>query len=314
MTALMRNNATSTLTTALSTTGTIITIEPADAEKFPSPFGQDWYPITIDDLKGNEEIVKVRIRSQNKLTIERAQEGTSALSFPIGSRIDLRLTAAVIDSFLHLPAGVKTNYIINGDFRVTVRGNNRNTPVGTYGLDRWKGHDWGLEQVVEAMPSGKYTLTWSGGGTGVLNWVVNGKSPLVATVAAGDLDIVVPRNATNVSLVWGDASASDPFYPRSYEDELRRCQRYYVNLGGLDGFTSYYWTLFPLPNLIQHMRLYPRISSGAMIYVSDSTVLEAKPELNLHQNAIAIHSTKADLNYPKPSWVKLKDVIFDGDF
>lgn len=126
------------------------------------------------------------------------------------------------------------NWIINGDFSINQRGGVKKPANGVYGYDRWKGHANGIEQVVEALPAGEYTLTWAGGGNGSFGGVT-GPSPIKATVTAGDRSVVVPATSTNVSLVKGDATAeNDPFVPRPAHQELALCQRYYEKSYDLD--------------------------------------------------------------------------------
>ena len=220
-------------------------------------------------------------------------------TFPLAKQADLRP--------LH------ENLIINGGFTVNQRNANKKPAIGEYGFDRWKGHDWGLEQVVENLPQGKYTLTWTGGGKGSLNWIKTGTSPLVAELQAGDADIVVPANATNVSLVYGEVTEYDPFRPRLYSDELQLCQRYFLNFGDLDGYQSYYWVLFPIPGILQKMRLFPVITSGALIDVNEGKVQVQTPEIHVDNNVLYVHNT-SETAFPVMAWLKLKTVTFDADF
>lgn len=129
------------------------------------------------------------------------------------------------------------NWIINGDFTINQRGGVKKPANGVYGYDRWKGHASGIVQVVEALPAGEYTLTWSGGGNGTFG-VVTGVSPIKATVSAGNHSVVVPQTATKVSLVEGDATNRDPWQSRHIQQELALCQRYYEVFSGV-GITGY---------------------------------------------------------------------------
>lgn len=118
------------------------------------------------------------------------------------------------------------NKIINGDFTVNQRGGTKTPGVGTYGYDRWKGHADGLEQIIEALEAGDYTLSWDGGGTGTFGGTT-ASSPFVATASAGDISVIVPSTATRVALVLGDLSAyGNSFGPRHIAHELGLCRRY----------------------------------------------------------------------------------------
>ncbi len=132
-----------------------------------------------------------------------------------------------------LDAKASYNWIINGDFTINQRGGVKKPANGVYGFDRWKGHTNGIEQIIEALPAGEYTLTWSGGGTGSFGGQTNA-SPIKAIVATGNASVVVPASATKVSVVSGDATTLDPWLkcvrPTSEEEKL--CYRYFCRITG----------------------------------------------------------------------------------
>lgn len=96
MAVVLTNNATTLLAAAIDAAATTLSVETADAGKFPAPAAGDWFPLTIVDSAGNMEIVKATARSGAIITIERAQEGTTAKAFEAGTRVDLRATAAAL--------------------------------------------------------------------------------------------------------------------------------------------------------------------------------------------------------------------------
>lgn len=97
MTALLANNAGSRLAGAVDTTQTSITVQSADAAKFPSPTGGDWFPLTLIKPDGQLEIVRATARSGDVITVVREQEGTTPKAFDVGDRVELRITKAVMD-------------------------------------------------------------------------------------------------------------------------------------------------------------------------------------------------------------------------
>lgn len=132
------------------------------------------------------------------------------------------------------PLGGFRNWIINGEFTVNQRSGTKTPGVGVYGFDRWRGHADGLEQVVEQLPAGDYTLTFGGGGTGSVGGLTAQTSPAVFTVAGGNTSVVVPATATRVSLVRGNAvDEDDPFEDRPLLVEELLCYRYYVKDMGI---------------------------------------------------------------------------------
>lgn len=92
------NNAISTLAGAIGSGDTMLSVQPADADRFPVYSVGDWSPATIVDASGNMEIVRITGRTGASMSVQRGQEGTAAKSFAAGSKIDIRLTAGVISS------------------------------------------------------------------------------------------------------------------------------------------------------------------------------------------------------------------------
>ena len=81
MAVVFSNNATTALASSVTSSATSITVQ--DGSVFPTLSGSDYTYITLEDLAGNVEIVKLTARSVNVLTIVRAQDGTSARAFGI---------------------------------------------------------------------------------------------------------------------------------------------------------------------------------------------------------------------------------------
>lgn len=104
MTQVFKNNAFASLAAELSAAGTLATLATGQGARFPSPTGGDHFLATLILLDGNGaetawEVVKCTARATDGLTIERAQEGTTARIWPAGSRFEMRVTAGTLDSF-----------------------------------------------------------------------------------------------------------------------------------------------------------------------------------------------------------------------
>jgi hypothetical protein len=91
------NNAFGTLSAAINTTATTITLDSGQGARFPTLGASDHFYGTIVDTGNNLEIVKVTARSTDSLTVVRGQDGTSATAFAIGDRFELRPTAALFE-------------------------------------------------------------------------------------------------------------------------------------------------------------------------------------------------------------------------
>lgn len=96
MAVVLTNNAVSRLAASLSTSSTALSVTVGEGGKFPSPSVGTWFPLTLIKASGAVEILRCTARSGDVFTVVRAQESTSAQSFSVGDRAELRLTAAAI--------------------------------------------------------------------------------------------------------------------------------------------------------------------------------------------------------------------------
>lgn len=95
--ATIKNNASSTLLTAISAVDTGLVVAYGDGTLFPTITASDYYfYMTLVNTDDTYEIVKVTARSGDSMTVTRAQEGTSAIAFTAGARVELRVTAQSI--------------------------------------------------------------------------------------------------------------------------------------------------------------------------------------------------------------------------
>ena len=96
MAVVFSNNAVTTLASSVSTSATSITV--VDGSVFPDvSSASDHTYITFEDVNSNREIVKLTNRSGNTLTVVRGQDGTTAQSFSSGDKVELRITAVLLN-------------------------------------------------------------------------------------------------------------------------------------------------------------------------------------------------------------------------
>ena len=100
MAVLLTNNGVSLLASSIAAGATSITVQVGEGARFPSPSGGDWFPVTLLKASGQFEICRCTARSGDVLTVTRAQEGTTALSFSTGDRVELRLTDGALALFV----------------------------------------------------------------------------------------------------------------------------------------------------------------------------------------------------------------------
>lgn len=94
------NNASSLLASGISTLATTVTVTAGEGALFPTISSGQYTVATLEDTSGNIEVVYVTARTTDTMTIERAQEDTTALTFASGSRFELRVTAGVLATLL----------------------------------------------------------------------------------------------------------------------------------------------------------------------------------------------------------------------
>lgn len=96
----LSNNAISRLSASLAAGGLSLSVIPGEGSRFPTLSTGEYFPLTlIRASDGAIEIVRVTARSSDVMTIQRAKESTSALSFAAGDRVELRLTAGTMEEF-----------------------------------------------------------------------------------------------------------------------------------------------------------------------------------------------------------------------
>lgn len=97
MAILFTNNASTTLASSITNVATSLTVASGQGALFPNPTSPDYFLCTLQGVSGTPiEIVQVTARSTDTFTIVRAQEGTTASAFNGGDKVELRLTAGVM--------------------------------------------------------------------------------------------------------------------------------------------------------------------------------------------------------------------------
>jgi microcystin-dependent protein len=93
---VLANNATSLLASDITDAAVTLSVTSGEGALFPNPDPGDYFYATLLDSDGNMEIVKVTARTVDVFTIVRAQEGTLAVAFATGARVEHRITAQTV--------------------------------------------------------------------------------------------------------------------------------------------------------------------------------------------------------------------------
>lgn len=94
------NNPSSLMASGIAPSDTTVTVTAGQGALFPALSAGQIAVGTFEDTSGNLEVVHFTARTTDTMTMVRAQEGTTALSFASGSRVELRVTAGVLATLL----------------------------------------------------------------------------------------------------------------------------------------------------------------------------------------------------------------------
>lgn len=102
---VFKNNASSLLASGIAPSDTTLTVSAGQGALFPTISAGQVAEVTLEDVSGDIEVVYATGRTGDVLTIVRAQEGTTALAFASGSRVEQRVSAGVLNSLLQKTGG-----------------------------------------------------------------------------------------------------------------------------------------------------------------------------------------------------------------
>lgn len=98
---LFSNFGSSVLAADIDEGDTNIPLRPGDGVRFPQPvLDFSWFPVAIESATGNTEICSCIDRLGDVLVVQRAAENTAATPFPAGTRVECRVTAALMANFM----------------------------------------------------------------------------------------------------------------------------------------------------------------------------------------------------------------------
>lgn len=105
MTIKFANNASAPLASAISSTSTAVILTAGRGAAFPTLGTGDYFYATLINSSNLLEIVKVTARTGDTLTVVRGQDGTASRAYAAGDKLELRITAAGMDSKFNVEGG-----------------------------------------------------------------------------------------------------------------------------------------------------------------------------------------------------------------
>ena len=179
------NFAATTLNTGINSSVTSLVVSSGTGALFPSLVGSQYFYCTLVDAATGttREIVKVTARSTDTFTIVRGQESTSSSSYLAGDKVELRLTAAGINTF----ATTETAQTFVGN--QTISGTLTATTIGAFTL------------------SG----TVSGGGNQLNNVIIGTTTPLAGAFTTLSATGLITGRSTNGQVFAATNSSNSSF-------------------------------------------------------------------------------------------------------
>ena len=107
---LYANNVNTALASPISSSSTVITVTPGTGSLFPSPSSGQSFRLTLNDASTGliYEILNCTSRSGDLLTVQRAQEGTTAKSWDAGDKVGMFPTAGTMENLAQLSGATFT--------------------------------------------------------------------------------------------------------------------------------------------------------------------------------------------------------------
>lgn len=96
----LANNAASALAFGVAPGDSSITVAVGTGARFPAITGADYFYVTVISAGGTLEIMKCTARVDDVLTVSRAQDDTTAKTFLVGDRVEMRVTVQVLREFI----------------------------------------------------------------------------------------------------------------------------------------------------------------------------------------------------------------------
>jgi hypothetical protein len=151
MTQVWANNATSRLDAGISNVDVALVVLAGDGALFPTLGGSDDFVVTLDDGAGAREIISVGSRVGDTFSgLTRGLESTTALAWPAGTVVELRVTAAALTRYEAAAASAA---------------------AAIAAIQGWAPHAYSLGMPQNGVPTTGLTLAANGGSVAFPIWI-----------------------------------------------------------------------------------------------------------------------------------------------
>lgn len=164
---LYGNNAKSTTLVSVGSSDTVFSVQAGQGSRFPAITASNQYFLVTLESAGVIEVCRVTAISGDLLTVVRGQENTSAVAFPLGTQVQMRVTRDTLAKFARLTDRLSDlDTVDNLPIVSTATGNSflcqssddsGNPIVATKTVDRWRFPTHSVVKVVSTAASSTTT-------------------------------------------------------------------------------------------------------------------------------------------------------------
>lgn len=169
----LANNVQSTLAASLTTGSTTMVVATGEGARFPALAVNDYFYATLVKIVGGfpvREIIKVTARTADTMTIVRAQDNTTALTFSVADYVGMHVNVAVLEALQSGEQFADKGTVSSGTVTFDVSAANaQRVQVGgaiTLATTNWPAAGTLGELMFELVNGGSSTVTWP-----TINWV-----------------------------------------------------------------------------------------------------------------------------------------------
>lgn len=199
----LANNVQSTLAASLSTGTLTMQVATGEGARFPVLGVNDYFYATLVKIAGGfpvREIIKVTARTGDSMSIVRAQDNTTALTFSVADYVGMHVNVAVLEALQSGEQYLDKGTVSTGTVTFSVAAANvQRLQVGgalTIATSNWPSAGTLGQLVIKLVNGGSAAITWP-----TINWIKTDGTFTTVFAANG---ISLQAAGTDFAFIWTD--------------------------------------------------------------------------------------------------------------